>query len=40
MAAPAGGAWPLVHPVIASLAWIVLLLAVFVPLCTARYARR
>jgi hypothetical protein len=27
-------------PVIASLAWTALLLAVFVPLCTARYARR
>jgi ABC-2 type transport system permease protein len=39
-AAPANGAWPLEHPVIASLAWTGLLLAVFVPLCTARYARR
>lgn len=38
--APANGAWPLEHPVAASLAWTVLLLAVFVPLCTARYARR
>jgi hypothetical protein len=37
-AVPAGGAWPLEHPVIASLAWTVLLLAVFVPLCTVRYA--
>lgn len=36
---PANGAWPLEHPVIASLGWIALLLAVFVPLCTARYAR-
>jgi ABC-2 type transport system permease protein len=36
---PANGTWPLVHPVMASLAWLVLLLAVFVPLCTARYAR-
>jgi ABC-2 type transport system permease protein len=36
---PANGAWPLEHPVAASLAWAVLLLAVFVPLCTARYAR-
>jgi ABC-2 type transport system permease protein len=38
--APANGAWPLEHPVAASLAWTALLLAVFVPLCTARYARR
>ena len=37
--APAGGAWPLKHPVAACLAWTALLLAVFVPLCTARYAR-
>lgn len=36
---PANGAWPLEHPLIASLAWTALLLAVFVPLCTARYAR-
>jgi ABC-2 type transport system permease protein len=38
---PAGpaGAWPLAHPVTASLAWTALLLAVFVPLATARYAR-
>jgi ABC-2 type transport system permease protein len=34
-----GGAWPLEHPVTASLAWTALLLAVFVPLATARYAR-
>jgi ABC-2 type transport system permease protein len=32
-------AWPLAHPVTASLAWTALLLAVFVPLATARYAR-
>jgi ABC-2 type transport system permease protein len=38
-AAPANGAWPLEHPVVASLAWSALLLAVFVPLCTRRYAR-
>lgn len=38
-AAPANGAWPLDHPVVASLAWTALLLIVFVPLCTARYAR-
>jgi hypothetical protein len=37
--AAAGGAWPLEHPVAASLAWTALLLAVFVPLATARYAR-
>ena len=36
---PANGAWPLEHPVTAALAWTALLLAVFVPLCTARYAR-
>ncbi len=42
---PARGPWPplgdgpLEHPVAASLAWTALLLAVFVPLCTARYAR-
>jgi ABC-2 type transport system permease protein len=38
-AAPANGAWPLEHPVVASLAWTAALLAVFVPLCTRRYAR-
>jgi ABC-2 type transport system permease protein len=38
-AAPANGAWPLEHPVVASLAWTAVLLAVFVPLCTRRYAR-
>jgi ABC-2 type transport system permease protein len=38
-AAPAGGAWPLEHPVVASLAWTGALLVVFVPLCTRRYAR-
>jgi ABC-2 type transport system permease protein len=37
--APANGAWPLEHPVVTSLAWIALLLVVFVPLCTVRYAR-
>jgi ABC-2 type transport system permease protein len=36
---PANGAWPLEHPVIAALGWTALLLVVFVPLCTARYAR-
>jgi ABC-2 type transport system permease protein len=38
-AAPANGTWPLEHPVLASLGWVVLLLAIFVPLCAARYAR-
>lgn len=36
---PTNGAWPLEHPVLASLLWIVALLLIFVPLCTARYAR-
>jgi ABC-2 type transport system permease protein len=36
---PSNGAWPLEHPVTAALAWTALLLLVFVPLCTARYAR-
>jgi ABC-2 type transport system permease protein len=34
----AAGAWPLAHPVLATLAWGVLLLAVFVPYCVRRYA--
>jgi len=38
-AAPADGAWPLLHPVLASVGWLVLLLVIFVPLCAARYAR-
>ncbi len=37
--APTNGAWPLEHPVLASLLWTTLLLVVFVALCTARYAR-
>lgn len=37
MAAP--GAWPLQHPVPASLIWIALILAVFVPLATWRYKK-
>ncbi|GAB3242539.1 ABC transporter permease [Kineosporia babensis] len=37
--APTGGAWPLENPVTASLIWTLGLLAVFVPLCTLRYAR-
>jgi ABC-2 type transport system permease protein len=37
--APGGaGAWPLAHPVPATLAWAVVLLAVFVPLSVRRYA--
>jgi ABC-2 type transport system permease protein len=36
---PANGAWPLEHPVTAALCWTALLLVVFVPLCTSRYAR-
>lgn len=31
-AAPAGGAWPLAHPVLATLGWCAVLLALFVPL--------
>lgn len=38
-AAPANGAWPLLHPVAASLGWTAVLLVIFVPLATARYAR-
>ncbi len=38
-AAPgAAGAWPLAHPVMASLMWAAALLAVFVPLSVRRYA--
>jgi ABC-2 type transport system permease protein len=36
---PANGAWPLEHPVLASVGWLAALLVVFVPLCVARYAR-
>lgn len=36
---PANGAWPLLHPVLASVCWLALLLAIFIPLCAARYAR-
>jgi len=36
---PADGAWPLVHPVLASLLWTAALLVIFVPLATARYSR-
>jgi len=37
--APANGTWQLEHPVPATLAWTALLLAIFVPLCTRRFAR-
>ena len=37
--APANGAWPLLHPVLASAGWTLLLLVIFVPLTAARYAR-
>ncbi|MCO1656669.1 ABC transporter permease [Pseudonocardia humida] len=37
--APTNGAWPLEHPVLATLLWTALLLVVFVPLATVRYAR-
>jgi ABC-2 type transport system permease protein len=32
-------AWPLRHPVLATLGWSVLLLAVFVPLAVGRFRR-
>jgi ABC-2 type transport system permease protein len=38
-AAPTNGTWQLEHPVPATLAWAALLLAIFVPLCTRRFAR-
>jgi ABC-2 type transport system permease protein len=37
--APTNGTWQLEHPVPATLAWTALLLAIFVPLCTLRFAR-
>jgi ABC-2 type transport system permease protein len=37
---PVSGTWPLEHPVLASLGWTAVLLVIFVPLATARYARR
>jgi ABC-2 type transport system permease protein len=37
---PTNGTWQLEHPVPATLAWTALLLAIFVPLCTRRLARR
>jgi len=36
---PAPDAWPLQHPVIATLGWTVLLLLIFVPLAIQRYKR-
>ncbi len=36
---PANSTWPLEHSILASVAWTALLLVIFVPLCTARYAR-
>jgi ABC-2 type transport system permease protein len=36
---PAHSTWPLEHSILASVAWTALLLVIFVPLCTARYAR-
>jgi ABC transporter DrrB family efflux protein len=38
-AIPVSGAWPLQHPVAASLLWTALLLAVFVPLATRCYQK-
>jgi len=38
--APSNGVWTLEHPVAGSLLWAGVLLAVFVPLTTARYASR
>jgi len=37
--APTNGTWQLEHPVPATLAWVALLLVIFVPLCTRRFAR-
>jgi ABC-2 type transport system permease protein len=37
--APTNGTWQLEHPVPATLAWTTLLLTIFVPLCTRRFAR-
>jgi ABC-type multidrug transport system permease subunit len=39
-ATPDGAAWPLQHPVISSLIWCMLLLAVTVPLAIAAYRKR
>jgi ABC-2 type transport system permease protein len=37
--ASTNGTWQLEHPVLATLAWTALLLVIFVPLCTRRFAR-
>jgi ABC-2 type transport system permease protein len=34
------GAWPMQHPVVASVLWSVALLAIFAPLATVLYRRR
>jgi ABC transporter DrrB family efflux protein len=39
-AVPSGAAWPLEHPVIASVAWCLAILAVVVPLALRAYRRR
>ena len=36
----ASGAWPMQHPLAATLAWSIALLALFVPLATHLYRRR
>ena len=36
---PTNGAWPLENPILSSVIWIAVLLAVFVPLCVLRYSR-
>ncbi|MGW1626352.1 ABC transporter permease [Streptomyces sp. NPDC002172] len=36
---PAGAAWPVAHPVAGSLAWSLVLIAVFLPLAVRRYGR-
>jgi ABC-2 type transport system permease protein len=36
---PADAAWPVAHPVVGTLAWSAVLLAVFVPLAVRRHAR-
>jgi hypothetical protein len=38
-ATPLADAWPLQHPVLASLLWIALLHAVFVPMASLRYRK-
>ena len=38
-ASPANATWQLEHPVAATLGWTALLLAIFIPLCTRRFAR-